>query len=909
MPVTRWAHVLRMRLRSLFRRRRVEDDLNDELHDHVERQIAAGVGRGLPPDQARTEALRALGGLEPLKEALRDARRVALIDQLIRDVHYGTRMLRRSPGFTIIATLSLALGTGANIAVFQLLDAVRLRPLPVRSPAELATVTIPNRGWPPSNYGGRYPDLTYPLWEQIQAHQQGFSGVLAWSQRTFDLAPRGESRFSENGLWVSGAFFDVLGVRPAAGRLFVPADDVRGCGTPGVVLSHAFWQREYGAARGIVGTSITIEGLPFPVLGVSEAGFFGVEVGRSFDLALPLCAVDLINAGAGRLEARDQWWLAVMGRLRPGWSLTRASAQLESISPVLFADTLPPDFSSKNAALYRQFTLQALPGVTGFSQLRQDYDVSLWLLLSVAAIVLLIACANLANLMLARATARDREMAVRLALGASRGRLIRQLLVESLLLAALGASLGALLSPLLGRSVVAMISTDVSPMFVALPTDWRLLAFVCAIAALTCAIFGLAPALRSSAVPPGSVMSAQSPRFSSPGHVRLRRTLVVAQVALSLVLLVGGLLFGRSLFNLLTLETGFARAGVLELDLSFSGMDLTPEPLRRLRTRILDDIRRLPDVEDAAVASNVPLVSRWYDVVMLDAPQGRTAQMVNFNRVTPRYFETMKIPLRAGRDFTDNDTPASPRVAIVNDAFVEQVFGGASPIGRTFQIEGAKGQPDGPAVEIVGRVANTKYSSLRETFPPIAYLADGQRTVPSTFTSVLIRSRSPLAALMPVVSRTVEATHPGVAFHYHDFQEQLGYSLRQDRLLAWLCGFFAVLGAVLATIGVYGVIAYGVARRTNEIGIRLALGARRRTILALVLREAAVLVIAGLGLGVALALLGSRSARALLYGLPPNDALTLGLAVGLLGSAAVAAALLPARRAAGLDPMKALRAE
>jgi predicted permease len=645
------------------------------------------------------------------------------------------------------------------------------------------------------------------------------------------------------------------------------------------------------------------------VLGVSEAGFFGVEVGRSFDLALPLCAEEVINGGVGRLEARDEWWLAVMGRLRPGWSPARASAQLESISPALFQDTLPPDFSPKNAALYRQFTLQALPAVTGFSQLRQDYDVSLWLLLSVAGIVLLIACANLANLMLARATARDLEMAVRLALGASRGRLVRQLLVESLLLAAVGAGLGTLLAPVLGRSVVAMISTDVSPMFVALPTDWRLLAFVSALAGLTCVIFGLAPALRSSAVPPGSVMAARTRRLAGPGHVRLRRTLVVAQVALSLVLLVGGLLFGRSLFNLLTLEAGFARAGILELDVDLSGIDLTPEALRQLRTRMLDDIRRLPDVESAAAASNVPLVSRWYDLVMLDGPRGRTAQMINFNRVTSRYFETMRIPFRTGRDFNDDDTPASPRVAIVNEAFVESVLGGGSPIGRTFQIEGAKGQPDGPAVRIVGLVANTKYDSLRQTFPAIAYLADRQRAVPSTFTNVLIRSRTPLTALMPVVSRTVEATHPRVSFHYHDFQEQLGYSLRQDRLLAWLCGFFAILGAVLATIGVYGVIAYGVVRRTNEIGIRLALGARRRTILGLVLREAAALVIAGLGIGVALALLGSRSARALLYGLPPNDTLTLALAVALLGSAALAAALLPARRASRLDPMKALRTD
>ena len=466
MSFERWLFVARMRLRSLFGGQRLDAELDEELQNHVERLTESHIANGLRPEDARRAAMRAMGGVEARKEDCRDARRVRPLDDVGRDLRYGARMLARSPSFTAVAILSLSLGIGANTAIFQLIDAVRLRALPVTNPRELVVIQISNRDWPPGNYGGRYPDLTYPQWERVRSAYsagQAFSGVLAWGHDTFDLASRGESRFAENGLWVSGEFFQVLGVRPALGRLFTSADDLPGCGAPGVVISDAFWRRWLGGKASVVGTPITIKGHSLEVIGVTPAGFFGVEVGRSFNLALPLCADRLLNGDSNRLESRRTWWLAAMGRLSPGWSVAQATAHLDSISPALFRETVPPRYGAEDVKRYLAFRLGALPAASGFSALRQQYDTPLWLLLAVAGIVLLIACANLANLMLARVSARSREMSVRLALGASRWRLVRQLLVESLLIATAGAASGIWLAPVLGRSLIGMMSLRGQP--------------------------------------------------------------------------------------------------------------------------------------------------------------------------------------------------------------------------------------------------------------------------------------------------------------------------------------------------------------------------------------------------------------------------------------------------------------
>lgn len=906
MRFERWIYALPLRLRSLFRRGRVDRDLDDEIQDHLARQTETYIAGGMTPDEARRAALRRFGGVEQSKEECRDARGVRVVHDMIQDLRYGGRLLRRSPGFTAVALISLALGIGANTAIVQLIDAVRLRVLPVETPRELAIVRVTNQAYVLGNFGGRHADLTYPQWEQLRVSQQAFSDLAAWSSAVFDLANRGESRFAENALWVSGSFFDVLGVRPSLGRLFKLADDVKGCGSPGVVLSHAFWLREFAGDRAVLGRAVTINGHPLEVIGVAAPGFYGVEIGRSFDLAVPLCADSLINGDQNRLEQRSAWWLAVMGRLKPGWSLAQANAHVLALSPGLFRDTLPAGVSAEAASAYLEFTLGTVPGASGYSRLRQEYDTPLVFLLGVAGVVLLIACANLANLLLARAGAREREMAVRLAIGASRGRLMRQLLTESLLLSALGAVLGGLLARVLSRTIVDIISSPVNPLFVDLTVDWRLLAVTAGLAALTCVLFGLMPAARGARIAPGESM--KSGGRVTTGRAGLRRILVAAQVALSLVLLVAGLLFVRSLINLLTVDAGFRQDGILEADVDLTRIDLPPERRLPFRRDLLDRVRAIPEVEAAAAASTVPMVGNWWRSIYADSARRERQGNARFNRVSSGYFTTLGTAFVDGRDFDEGDTPGSPPVAIVNESFAARFVARGSPLGATFRLEGPAGTPE-VVVQIVGLVRDSKYGSLREDFGPIAYLAANQLERAGSFDQILIRSRVPPAALVPSVSRALDRAHARISFHFHDFQEQIRYSLLRDRLMANLCGFFAALAVILSTIGVYGVMSYSVVQRTSEIGVRLALGAPRHSILLLILREAAAVVGLGVGAGLGLTLISTRVAREQLFGLQPTDPVTIGVAVLVLAAAAAAASYLPARRAAHADPLIALRCE
>ncbi len=834
-----------------------------------------------------------------------------MFQSLLQDISYGIRQLKQNPGYALVAILSLGLGVGANTAMFQLVDAIRLKSLPVRDPPQLVSIEFAKgtsrAGW----FSSRSAELTYAQWNEIRAHQQAFSGVLAWSAARFNLATGGEARYAE-GLYVSSDFFSVLGVNPQLGRTFTREDDSETCSSAGAVLSYPFWQREFGGDPGVLGRTIQLDGHALPVIGVTPPSFFGVEVGNRYDVAIPLCADRLLaDDKKGRIPIRSAWWLSMMGRLKPGWTEKRAAAHLEALAPQIMRATLPETYKPEMAKKYLANKLTASAAGKGVSDLRYEYERPLWLLMATTGLVLLIACANLANLLLARASVREREFAVRLAIGASRWRLVRQLLVESLLLATGAAVVGAFLAQVLSRSLVAFMSTSRNPLFVGLDLDWRVLGFTGALGILTCLLFGLAPALRASRHSPASAIRAGG-RSMTAGREKfgLRRTLVATQVALSLVLLVGALLFVRSLRNLLTTETGFNAEGVLVVNLDFGRMQLSKERRLPFARDMLERLKSKPGVMTAGQVWFTPVSgSGWNNDVGPDgAIAAASGKQSFFNRVGPGYFRTMGTRLVAGRDFDDRDAGSSPKVAIVNEAFANKFFAGKNPVGHTFHLEAEAGKPE-PLIQIVGLVKNMKYYQLKEEFLPVGFLPVAQDEDPGSGATFVLRVQGPPGDAIKTVKTAVAEVSPSIGLEFRPFSSQIEESIQQERLMATLSAGFGVLAVLLATLGLYGVISYMVARRRNEIGVRMALGANRGQVIRLILREAVLLLGLGLAAGVLITLWAGRAAAALLFGLKPYDPVSMLAAAALLAAISLAAAYSPAHRAAGLEPMNALREE
>jgi putative ABC transport system permease protein len=830
---------------------------------------------------------------------------------LLQDSRYSVRMLAKAPGFALVAILTLTLGIGANAAIFQLIDAVRLRTLPVQDPNTIAIVHLNRNHWGSGNFNSAYSEFSFPLWQQIRQRQEAFSSIAVWGPGRLNLATGGEIN-NANAIWVSGDFFRVLGVPPFLGRLISDADDQTGC-SGGVDISYAFWQRRYGGAASVLGQTLTLEGHPFPILGITPPSFYGVSIGDRFDIAVPVCTEPIIGGEASGITgatSRETWWLAMLGRLKPGWTLARATAQLSTIMPAALQETIPPQYDSEGVKHYLGYKLEARPAANGFSSLREDSSTSLWLLLGLSGLVLLIACANLANLMLARATTREREIAVRLALGASRIRLIGQLLFESALLAIAGAVCGGLLAAVLSRFLIAFISTSNNPIFLDMPMDWRVLGFAAGLAILTTILFGLVPALRSGRVPAGSVLKTGG-RGTTAGRerFRLQRILVASQVALSLVLLAGALLFARSLQNLMTRDTGFQQDGVLVANLDFTRLNL-PETRRDSFVRdLLDRIRAVPGVAQAAASMRSPVSgnSSNDDIIAENGADTKEASWLDY--VSSDYFQTMGTPIIAGRDFNGNDTATSPKVAIVNQAFVKKFLNGAKDaVGKQFRKWESPGEPE-PYYSVVGVVKDSVYNDMHEPFVPVMYFPRTQVKKAGTDVTFLVRSQLGAAGLLNSVKNTIAGVNPEIDIQFKVLRSQIRESLVQDELMATLCSFFGGLAVLLAAIGLYGVISYTVTQRTGEIGVRMALGAQRSGVIRLILKEVAVLIAIGVVVGAGLTLAGSKTAGSLLFGLKPYDPLTLVLAVIILGAIAFVASFIPAQRATRVDPVVALRYE
>ncbi|HXY31847.1 MAG TPA: ABC transporter permease [Gemmatimonadaceae bacterium] len=882
---------------NVLRPARLGRDLDRELQFHIAERADDLVARGMSPSDAAREARRRFGHLTSLKERTRDTDVVGWLETLAADIRYALRGLRATPAFTLVAVLSLALGLGANTAIFSLANALIFKTLPVRDPEQLVAVTM-----------GKGGDIfTNPLWEEIRDYPGLFDGSFAYADGGFNLADGGEVR-RVSGAWVSGEFFSVLGVRAVAGRTLLRSDDARGC-APTAAVSAGFALREHGSLQGAVGKMVSLNGRPFTIVGVVDPDFFGIEVGRSADVYAPICAQDVVY-GRNIVNQRGRWFLNVAGRRPTGASMAQMSARLSTASSAIFTATLPGHWSSADQADYLKTKLNAEEAETGFSDARRSYRAALFTMLAVVGVVLLIACANIANLLLARAVSRDREVAIRIALGAARGRVVRQLLTESLVLSFVGAGIGLLFARWASSLLVGFVSSTRRPVWLDLSIDWRVLLFSIAVATATAILFGLVPAWRASHVDPQASLKAGGRGLVSGGpRQRLTKGLVVVQVALSLALVAAAGLLVTSFRRLTSVDPGFRRDGVLVVSLDFANAKYEPAQLEQAKEDALRRARALPGVRLASTALLTPIGRMsWNEFVVVPGivPRTQADSLVYFNQVTDGYFATLGTPLLAGRDVSAADIAQKRRVAVINETMAHRWFAGRNPLGETFRT--TVGDTLSAPIEVIGVVRDAKYQRLDEVTLATAYLPQGQGDDASNSElQLLLRTAGSPTELVPSVRALAADVNPRITFDATTLSAQVNASLARPRLLASLSGFMGVLALVLAVIGLYGMMSYEVTRRRNEIGIRKALGAANPELWRMVVGEALRLIVVGLAVGAAMALASTRLLNAFLFGLTATDPRTFAIAAALLASAALAAACLPAWRAARLDPMEALR--
>ncbi len=886
---------------SLPHRRGAEQRLDTELQFHIEQRIADLVTEGLTPEAARAQARREFGGVEQVKEACRDERTTRWLADGWRDLRVAARSLARAPVFSVVAILVLTLGIGANIAMFQVLDALVLRALPVPQADQLRQIRVrAGDGGRTGNFWSSLADLTAAQVDVLGRELAETGGLAVWNSWQFNLADGGEIRPADV-LRVNGDYFRVLGVTPRLGRLLGPADDQPGCGAGAAVVGERFWQQELGGDSDVLGQTLRLDGHAFEVVGVVPARFFGVEVGRPVDVFIPLCTERAMTTGPSLFDSRHDWWLAAVTRLPAGMPDAQFAARLEAIAPGLFRETLPEAYRPDQAERYLAFGLNFLPAGRGISPLRTRFAAPLYLLFAITAMVLLIACANLANLLLARASHREREIAVRLAIGASRARVVRYVAAEVGILAAVGTVLGMVVAFVMSRALVGALGTSV---YLDLTMHWGLAAFAVALAAATMGACAIGPALRASDVPPAQALRHGLRTSAAGATLSWRRVLIVSEVALTFVLLVGALLFARTLGNLRAVDLGFEVDGLVSTRVDFGRLPDWADRRPALVAEIAERLDGLPWVTSFAEYFIEPLGgSAWNDTIAVSGLD-RTDVVSQLNRVGPAYFDTLGVPLIEGRGFTAQDRADTPAVAVVDQTFSERYLDGAPVIGRTVRF--LNGDPS-RSYEVVGIVGRTKYRSLKAADEPVIFVAAAQNPQPPPSMSLAIRSTLPPEATASALAQMLTDVSPRLAFRTNALSATIDDTLRIERLLAALSVGFGLLALLLAGVGLYGVIAYIAVQREHEIGIRMVLGATGPDVMRHVVRDTAVLVAAGIAMGLAVALLASRAVESLLFGLEPRDTATYVLALGVLAVIGLLASALPAWRASRTSPMHALR--
>lgn len=883
--------------RNLFQKGRVEQELTEEVEAYLEMLVETKIKEGLQPAEARRAALIEMGGVEQVKEKVREVRMGQTLETMWQDLRYGARMLLKNPGFTLIAVATLSLGIGANTAIFSLVDAMLLKMLPVERPEQL--FFIQNVG-PHRPDGGAPP---YPCFERFRDQNQSFTGLAAFTQRDLRIRIDGQ-REEVMGQFVSGNYFPLLGVNPLLGRALSPADDTvpQKGGPDGLVavISYKYWTRRFGRSPEVIGKVVQVGNDAVTIIGVTPPEFYGLIPGTEIDISLPM-----MFQGARLLADKTSWWFKAVGRLKPDASVEQAQAELNAIFQP-FMDETSMSTETRREVFAR---IELTPASKGLDTLRRQFSRPLQALMVIVALVLLVACANVANLLLARAMARRKEFAVRLALGANRRRLLRQMLTESLLLVSLGGLLGLLFARWGGAFLMSFFAAGRNQVFVNLTLDYRVLLFTTAVALLTGLIFGLAPALQATRIDPTPALKGSA---STPSRSRFGKSLVAAQVALSLLLLVGAGLFLQTLRNLKNLDAGFLRDGVVTMLVNPDVTVYREARLADLWKEILAHVERLPGVRSASLSSLYPLDGNDRSVRVVVAGftlSSERDQDIRLNQVSPGFFQTFGIALLKGRTFTESDNETAPKVALLNETAARFYFSDRDPIGGQLSFKrGPEAKP--MQYQVVGVVRDSRYSSLREPDTRLVYLPMLQSLDQMGRLTLAARGDGRPADLINGVRSQLGAAGKDILVtNIATLDEQVDRSLLQERLVATLSLFFGLLALLLACIGLYGVMSYNVARRTHEFGIRMALGAERRHVIQLVMSETLLVVGIGITIGLSAALATTRFISSMLFGLMPTDPLTFGGVAVLLLGVALLACWIPARRATKVDPLVALRYE
>jgi predicted permease len=893
------------RIVARTRRDRLDAELAEEMRFHrdsLERDLRH---QGLLPDAARYAAARRFGNPTYLREESRAMWSMGVFETIVQDVKYALRFLRRSPGFAAVAVVSLALGIGANTAVFTLIDRVMLQTLPVHDPESLVQVSIRRSAERTS------PALSYPSYVALRDRATTIDGIAVAGGGGFVSLQRGDRSETLQGgaMLVSGNYFDVLGLQPHIGRLITPNDTRDVGGSAVVVLDHAIWTSVFGGDPAILGRVVRMNEHPFTIVGVAPPEFFGTQVGSRPAAYFPVTMdAQISRSPTSDITEAGSHWLYTVARPKPGVSHDQVAAELTGI----YVNTNLAAFSDESAEYLgriRQMRVVVTQASTGFDALRRQFSKPLWVLMGLVGVVLLIACANVANLLLARAASRQREIAVRLSLGAARGRLVRQLLTEGVLLSVAGAVLGLVVAKWGTKAIVSVIASgrggflalDVTP-------DATVLGFTFVVAVATGLFFGLVPALGATRI---DLTPALKDRVGSVGRNRQRagRFLVVTQVALATIMMVATGLFVKSLVKLRTLDTGFRQEGLMLVRMNPQRNGYRNARLADLYSRLEARLDAIPGVRDAVLASNTPFSGNDNSTVIAVpgyTPPTEPDAEATWMMMSPGYFRTLGTRVLAGREFVDQDNRHSARpVAMVNEAFARKYFAGADPVGKHFEVVGR-----GRQYEIVGLVGDAKFNSYREETPAIMYFPILADTTVQRAAWAVLDVPTDHGSMASVVRREIAAIDPALEiFSVRSLREQVSASIVQERLVATLSSFFGAVALLLAIVGLYGIMAYAVARRTNEIGIRMALGAARPRVVWMVVRETLVLGMLGLGIGVPIALALGRFIRTMLFGMTPTDTATLVVVGVVVMVAALVAGFLPGRRAARVDPLVALRSD